>query len=46
MDPIIFDKSRVVSFSDAVFSIAMTLLVLEVAIPEAEEATRENLGSI
>ncbi|MCI2230516.1 DUF1211 domain-containing protein [Polaribacter sp. MSW13] len=27
-----FDKARVISFSDAVFSIAMTLLVLEVVI--------------
>ena len=28
-----FSKSRVIGFSDAVFSVAMTLLVLEVAIP-------------
>jgi len=30
-----YDKSRIISFSDAVYSIAMTLLVLEVAIPSA-----------
>lgn len=32
-----FDKNRVISFSDAVFSIAMTLLVLEVVIPSYKE---------
>lgn len=32
-----FDKARVISFSDAVFSIAMTLLVLEVVIPTYKE---------
>ncbi len=32
-----FDKSRVISFSDAVFSIAMTLLVLEVGIPSMKD---------
>lgn len=46
MESLTFDKSRVVSFSDAVFSIAMTLLVLEVAIPDAKEATNNSLGSI
>ena len=28
-----FERGRIISFIDAVFSIAMTLLVLEVAIP-------------
>jgi uncharacterized membrane protein len=32
-----FNKSRVISFTDAVFSIAVTLLVLEVAIPGYKE---------
>ena len=32
-----YDKARVISFSDAVFSIAMTLLVLEVVIPSYKE---------
>ncbi|PQJ78328.1 TMEM175 family protein [Polaribacter porphyrae] len=39
-----FDKARVISFSDAVFSIAMTLLVLEVVIPSYKELkTRDTL---
>lgn len=33
MEDFKFDKSRVVSFTDAIFSIAMTLLVLEITIP-------------
>ena len=36
MEDFIFDKSRVVSFTDAIFSIAMTLLVLEITIPSIE----------
>ncbi|MGB5647982.1 MAG: TMEM175 family protein [Muriicola sp.] len=31
-----YDKSRVINFSDAVYSIAMTLLVLEIGIPTYE----------
>lgn len=37
-----FDKARVISFSDAVFSIAMTLLVLEVVIPSYRELQTGN----
>jgi len=33
MKDLTFDKNRVINFSDAIFSIAMTLLVLEIAIP-------------
>lgn len=37
-----FDKGRVISFSDAIFSIAMTLLVLEVVIPSYKEIQNGN----
>jgi uncharacterized membrane protein len=36
MKDITYDKSRVINFSDAVFSIVMTLLILEVAVPSAQ----------
>jgi uncharacterized membrane protein len=42
MENEIFDKGRVISFSDAVFSIAMTLLVLEVVIPSYKEIRSGN----
>lgn len=38
----IFDKGRVIGFSDAVFSIAMTLLVLEVVIPSYNELKTQD----
>ncbi|WP_299889702.1 TMEM175 family protein [uncultured Lacinutrix sp.] len=37
MNDIVYDKGRVASFCDAVFSIAMTLLVLEIEIPETQK---------
>ncbi len=43
MDIITFDKNRIISFSDAIFSIAMTLLVLEINIPSFK--TLDNLGT-
>ncbi len=33
METAVFDKKRIIGFSDAIFSIAMTLLVLEISIP-------------
>lgn len=39
-----FEKSRVISFSDAVFSIAVTLLILEVGIPSAKAISK--LGTL
>ncbi len=35
MDNIFYEKERVKSFNDAVFSIAMTLLILEITIPSS-----------
>lgn len=37
-----FDKARVISFSDAVFSIAITLLVLDVVAPTYKELSSGN----
>lgn len=36
MKDITYDKNRVINFSDAVFSIVMTLLILEVGVPSAK----------
>jgi len=50
MDNLTYDKNRVINFSDAIFSIAMTLLVLEVGIPPikviAQNTTWIVLGSL
>lgn len=37
-----YNKARVVSFTDAVFSIAVTLLVLEIVIPGYSEFSKYN----
>ena len=41
-----YDKSRVINFSDAVFSIVMTLLILEVAVPSASAISTTNFTTL
>lgn len=41
-----YDKNRVASFCDAVFSIAMTLLILEIEVPNSETLETTNFSSI
>ena len=46
IEKITYKKSRVIGFSDAVFSVAMTLLVLEVTIPTYESFKNEGTTSV
>ncbi|PIB29118.1 hypothetical protein BFP77_07915 [Maribacter sp. 4U21] len=42
----LFDKGRVASFCDAVFSIAMTLLILEIEVPSVEVLYKNNFSAV
>lgn len=46
MDNLTYNKNRVINFSDAIFSIAMTLLVLEVGIPSIKVIAQNNIWTI
>ena len=46
MDNLTYDKNRVINFSDAVFSIAMTLLILEVGIPSIKVVANNTTWTI
>jgi uncharacterized membrane protein len=41
-----YDKARVVNFSDAVFSIVMTLLILEVGVPSIATLNKLSFGAV
>lgn len=41
-----YDKSRVINFADAVFSIVMTLLILEVGVPSVKTLSTLDFGDV
>lgn len=46
MEKLTFDKTRIIGFSDAVFSVAMTLLILEVSVPTYQSINKYGVWDL
>ncbi len=46
MQNVLYETSRIKNFIDAIFSIALTILILEISLPRINDPTITSLGSI